>query len=358
MGSVACCNPVDGKGGPLLASVPVTNISNDGRVSEAFVTLVGARGVQSSSWLPGESTCEMYCTMLLGGEEVFRSETLANMMEPLWRQETKITGWTADRHLEVLVYNGKDCIGNTTLDLPTCQQGLNREVSLESSEGSTVAYLRLKVCFNSNRNYPKGPRSEFTATVQRDSTNMKWGMRLDPQDATKLLVENVEESGPVGIWNGTALPDHHVRKSDMIVATGPMSGDAAVMLQEFTSRTQLAMTVRRSVEIVVFLKRTRADMPWGLDFPPNPKGASLVIANLLPGHSLINEYNSRQQDASLQVQTGDRILAVNGVVGTAKLIRSKLLSSVGTIRLAIQRCTPSPASGELACGLAYWRFWD
>jgi len=168
------------------------------------------------------------------------------------------------------------------------------------------------------------------------------------------MVDRVEETGPISISNNELLLEHRLKKNDLLVAVNDVTGETSAMMTEFVEKTEVTLTVRRSVEVFVDLERESVNTSLGMVFPSKPKGTSLLIAEIVPG--LVHDYNLRQKDESLQIQAGDRILAVNGEESsTSEGLMNKLSDITGTFRLTIHKMAPA-SSEELVGGKAYWYY--
>jgi len=340
-GTSCCYSPAGGEA-KLVDSVPI-----HGKV---VVKVLGARGVRPKSWQSsGQNEC--VCVISLGGREVFRTKPAINMLEPVWQQETEIDGVSSHKRLEFSVHDNSGCLGKATM--VSCQ-GLNGEIRLQESQDE--AMLRLKVRHCTEMGYLSGPPTEFKLQVQRDSTDVKWGMRLDTQGSTRLLVDKVELSGPIVTANSKVeQEERRIGRGDVIMSVNDIGSETSLMMKEFIEKTDIVVTVRRSVEVFVCLERTSLDTSLGMAFPPKPKGSSLLVINLIPG--LVQDYNAGEPDKSLQVQVGDRVVAVNGEEGTSEGLVTKLSEITGMFRLTIRRIAPA-APEELVSGKAYWYYGD
>jgi len=305
MGNTAqCCS---GSGDIVDTAAKVDAVPSDGR---AIIRVVGAKDVRPKNWRPS-GTNECWCVVSLAGEEVFRTKAVTNMLDPVWREQHEITGFYSNQQLEFSIHDSDSCLGQTTL--AWCR-GLNGHVYLHDSEAQ--AMLRLKVRHPMDMDFPMGPPIEFKFRAQRGSKDVKWGMRLDTQNANRLLVDRVEATGPISTSNSNVLPEHQIKKNDVIVAVNDATGTTKEMMMEFVDKTDVTMTVRRTVEVSVDLERASVNTSLGMAFPPTPKGTSLIVTKLVSG--LVHDYNNGQRDASMQIQVGDRVLAINGEGGDSE----------------------------------------
>lgn len=340
-GSNSCCSsPSDG-----LAQF-VDSVPSDGK---AVIKVVGAKGVRPTLF-QSSSTNECWCVVSIGGQEKFRTTVVRNMLEPVWQEETQISGFYSNTVLEISIHDNETCLGKAAL--AWCR-GFNGEVDLQDSGDAAV--LRLKVRHPTDIVYPIGPPSEFKFRAQRATTDTKWGMRLDTQNNSRLLVDKVEEIGPIATSNDEVLPEHRVKKHDVIVGVNDTSGESTVMMKEFMNNVDITVTVRRGVELFLVLERASENTSLGVAFLPKPKGNSLVVTKLLPG--LVYDYNTGEKDESMQVQIGDRVLAVNGEESSAEGLITTLSNITGTFTLTVHKIAPA-SSEELAGGKAYWYYGD
>lgn len=341
--SVACCNSSSVSPDAALVEASPT----DGK---AVIRVVGARGLRPRSWEPSDAD-ECWCVVSLEGQEAFRTKNVRNMLEPVWQHEQEVNGFDRSRGVELSIHDASGCLGKTKL--AWCR-GFNGEADLLDCEAG--ATLRVKVKHPTDDDFPVGPPSEFKFRVQRDSTDVKWGMRLDTQNPTGLLVDKVEENGPVSASNKALPSERRIKKHDVIVdVNGTRGNTGGAMMKDFADKTDVTVTVQRSVEMLLVLERASVDTSIGLEFPPKPKGTSLVVVKLLPG--LVSDYNASEKDESLKVNLGDRVMAVNGQEDTAEGLIKKLSDATGTCRLSILKLVPA-SSEELVGGKAFWYYGD
>merc|ERR1712079_642403 len=86
------------------------------------------------------------------------------MLDPVWREQQEICGFSSHQQLEFFVHDNDGCLGTTTL--AWCR-GFNGQLCLRDSEAEAV--LRLKVRHPTDMDYPMGPPTEFKYRAQRAS---------------------------------------------------------------------------------------------------------------------------------------------------------------------------------------------
>lgn len=167
--------------------------------------------------------------------------------------------------------------------------------------------------------------------------DMNIGLNLDALDGSTAYVDNIIP-GAVQGWN-TGRPEKECLKiSDRIVAVNGVQGDTDKLLSELKATTTWNIAVLRPFEmrVVVDCKRFPS---LGLDLKYSPNGNTLLISDL--GDGAIKEWNTGPQD--LKVARFDRIVAINGVRGSAKSLL-EAAASVEVLDLVILHYDSKPNS--------------
>jgi len=190
--------------------------------------------------------------------------------------------------------------------------------------------------------HSRQPQNAFTVTLKRDSADVPWGLRLDLADNRTIHVCGILESSPVLLYNSTAKDDRKLKSGDYIVEANGFSAtadlDGKLLSQVLERELQRATTAVLAVRRPQFFDCTidKGDGPMGLDLNYTGHCTSLIISNVMSG---------AVQRCAPEVVAGDRIVAVNGVVGQANTLLQALKSSKKPV-LTISRPTPV-ADGQL-----------
>lgn len=180
------------------------------------------------------------------------------------------------------------------------------------------------------------PQQAFTVTLRRDSIEIPWGLRLDLADNRTIHVCGILESIPVLHYNSRAKDDRKLKSGDYIVEANGFSAtanlDGRLLSQVLEGELQRASIAVLAVRRPQFFDCTieKGDGPLGLDLNYTGHCTSLIISNILPG---------AVQKSAPEVCAGDRIVAVNGVVGQACTLLEALKASKKPV-LTISRPTP------------------
>lgn len=168
------------------------------------------------------------------------------------------------------------------------------------------------------------PPTDFPVVLRKvhpdDSTNLD----VDISDGITLQVREVME-GPATEWNrkfGAAL-HRDIRVFDRIYEVNGLRGDASVLL-EACRNTTLELLVRRAKQFQLQLEKPRLNYPLGMTvaramFQNRGGSQGSVDALIVEGlckDSLVGDYNKVNWENP--IRKGDRIIAVNGLRGTAE----------------------------------------
>lgn len=346
MGSVCCT----GGGHCKLAEAPsprleVTKVEPESAVEPKLaITIVGARGLRSSKWLPGEwGKPDSYCVVKSGDRTLFTTEVLSNVLEPVWNETTTVDDHPAGEPLQFSVHDSdgvlSDCLGKAALASEQLASGFNGELQLAEAGQGIEAFLRLKVKV-AGMSLPRGPQAQIELTVEKGDSSL-WGLDFDVEDDQTLRVAQVNP-GPFADYNDTVKPELQVIPSDFIKAANGVAGPGEKLLEQFRTGSKLTLLVRREVRATFILAR-EAKAALGVEFLLGAR--SLAITKIFDG--LFKDFNSKAEEEHMKIQVGDRIVAVAGFQGTGASIQRKLMNITGKFQLVLSR--PAPTN--------HWYFW-
>jgi len=306
------------------------------------IMLVSARGLRKSDWLPDDSVTECFCSIRLNGQEIFNTKTAITTLDPMWNIEAEIDHYVLGATLEFSIYdqcpNGgtRHSLGTASLDSEVFNpNGLNGEIEVKKSEGG-IGFLWLQVK-QKGKEYPHGPSSQLSMTIERSSVNVSWGAKVNGQDGVTLVVDALDHGGHIGSLNNLRAPEERLLASDYILSVNCVSGTSLDLAAEFIESTKVDLVVRRGRETTVLINRGDMGKSLGLGLA-TPIGNSLVITGILPG--ILQEYNSKTTFECQKLKAGHRIVAVDGRRGNAVELGKLLAEVKGKFKLTVLHCMP------------------
>lgn len=187
-----------------------------------------------------------------------------------------------------------------------------------------------------------GPGSEevvvFPAVLKRMHIDAPWGFKADFADEKTIYVCEVREgSSPVEVYNWLAPTGRRIRTGDYVVAVNGVN--SASVSADDTEVPLVADALREAmrsltVELQVVrphlftCKVPRHGQNLGLDLNFSHKSNSLVIVKVYEGAVLKHVP---------QVQSGDRILSVDGVEGSPEVLLKQIRASSDEVTLRLSR---------------------
>mmetsp|Transcript_28470 Transcript_28470/g.88560 ORF Transcript_28470/g.88560 Transcript_28470/m.88560 type:complete len:362 (+) Transcript_28470:83-1168(+) len=318
-----------------------------------LISVVGARGLRESDWMPGSGKPDCYCEVKTGNLLLHTTRVIDNACEPLWAEECKVSDLADGSPLEFHVHDkdavGSDFLGSATLSAKEyMREGFNGEIKLDKS-GASQAYIRLKVKL-AGKDLPTGPTPEITVSAEKPSKETSFGLDLDTQDGVTLHVLEVK-GGPFQDYNSNAPADLQVKPGDVIVNVNGSTGSTEKMLTEFRNELKVECVIKRSVMTSIVFDRGDASTPLGLEFPEKLLGELLVVRSIRGGAA--EAYNATAKDVD-KLYPGDRIVSAGSVTGKAGSLKDKLDSQDGKIQLQILRAASQSHFG--GGGLLHWFF--
>lgn len=161
---------------------------------------------------------------------------------------------------------------------------------------------------------------EVSVTIAKDGKT-SFGLGLDPL-GTSGRVLSIEKDGLVWKLNQTAALEAQVKVGDFLVEVNGKRGEAKAMCEEILKATNVQMKVKPALSFTASIdKKTHGKLGVGLDFLQ--EGNSLLVTEVRPGP--IQDWNTENPDR--QVKANDKIVAVNGITGTSKMLMDAVKSS-------------------------------
>lgn len=169
----------------------------------------------------------------------------------------------------------------------------------------------------------------FAATLRRAAPATPVGLNVDLSCGRVLHVANMKEGGPnpVAAYNAGVGEDRKVRAGDYIKAVNGVRQSAGAMAEALKANTVLVLEVQRPDVFIRKVTRRRHER-MGLDLNYSERGSSLVITEVGSG---------ALKRCAPDIQPGDRVVAVNGLTGTA-LNLLETIQRLDTMDLSISRC--------------------
>jgi len=309
------------------------------------VSILGARGIRDSDWLPGSGKPDCYCVAMQGGKEIYRTKTIDNSLMPRWAEDFDVFEYNDGAELEFKVWDsdvgGADCLGKVVLtNEQFAVHGLNGEFEMEEAGTNIRAYLSLKIK-KQGQDYPLGSATEFEVTVERGE-DTSYGLRIDEQGKLDLQVYGIEE-GAVQKYNESAKPDMQVKKSDFIMSVNGIKDNCEEIMNQF-NQPKIILKLRRAVEFAVILEKGEITTKLGIVVPKPMKNDVIAILKIEDG--LLKDYNNKCTNESDRILVLDRIVSVKGWRGSAGELKAKLDMMKGKFQVGLQR--PHPGHHNLA----------
>jgi len=190
---------------------------------------------------------------------------------------------------------------------------VERVVRLALSKGNDQAEADVKefqVKLQRTNSSTDGSRDDIPAANVLSSPGKTLGALLDASTGATIFVSEVYDSDcPVSAYNRTAPPELQIKVGDFIVEVNGHRGNMTIMMQEMHLNRNLTVLVTRAMEYDINVHK-QDTLGCSITYDANA-GISLGIACVLEGP--IKVWND--ENPSMRVLEGDRIIAVNGVKG-------------------------------------------
>jgi len=354
MGNVCASNTANDKT-EVVDSVPAVEDAPKENQQEVVVTIVGARGLRDSDWLPGAGKPDCYVEVRSADKLLHTTEVINNTCEPVWAEEKPLTELEAGASLEFTVWD-KDTIGSDLLGKAVLNPedyagvGFNGELQLKDAK-VPQAYLRVKVKMP-GMDLPPGPAAEYTVTVEKQGKE-SWGLKMDKQDPKKLNIIEFKD-GPFSKFNENAKPAEQVKVNDFLVSVNSAK-DSAAMLAEFGTASKVECKFKRGMPISVVFDRGDASTPLGLETPEKPGSmVSIVVTGVAAGGALA-KYNEAAKEGE-RISAGDRILAVGATRGKAVEVKKAIEGAKGQVLLTLLKPAVSRSDDGDEYTFGHWLF--
>jgi len=345
MGS-ACCSHDDANSSQIDSeaikqlevsdeAAPADPIEPEAAKPMMTITIIGARGIRNSDWLPGSGKPDCYCVAKKAGKILHKTETITDSLAPQWSEEFDVFDYNGEE-FEFNVWDsdviGEEFLGKVVLKPEQfMENGLNGDYEMEEAGTNIRAYLGLKIKLPSKL-YPSRQGGELEVTIEKGETNA-YGIELDDQDKVNLYVCKVNE-GAIQKHNDSVKATMKVMQSDFITSVNGVKGDAEEMLKQF-KEAKVTIKLRRAVDLVAILEKEHATSKLGVIVPKPCRVDALVILNIEDG--ILKAYNDKCTKESDKIIPRDRIVSVKGEVGLADQLKSKLMGMTGKFQVGIQR---------------------
>jgi len=350
MGNALCCASTPGADTTVL-EMPVpargVQIEQGQKDPELVITVVGARGVRSSEWLPGTGKPDCYCEVRGGAEKLYTTKAIGDVLEPVWLETFEVAEIADDSALEFSVYdklNDRDPVGSSFLGVARLEAkdyaraGFNGELKLADA-GVEEAYIRVKVKV-AHEELPMGLPAEFTITVERASKEESFGIRFDTRDQITCQVLEVTPGLLFSNYNESAPPEEQVKVHDFITSVNGISGSNPKMIEQFRASLKVECTVQRSVCTSVIYDRGDASEALGLEFCKYPTADVLVITG-------VDGKRNRSAGEHERLCPGDRIVSLRSLQCRPAELEDQLRAQSGKVQLVVMRPAAAHAEGGL-----------
>lgn len=180
---------------------------------------------------------------------------------------------------------------------------------------------------------PRPAEQVFIATLSRESRDAPWGLLLDYTDNRTAHVSGILGGRPVLEYNASADDGAQLKPGDYIVEVNGISAvsdlEGKLLSQQLERELERCSNLALAVRRPQFFECTidKGDEPLGLDLDYTGQCTSLIIGGV-PDSSFLR--------CAPEVRAGDRIVAVNGVVGQAGALLRALEGSSSPV-LTISR---------------------
>eukprot|EP00421_Protoceratium_reticulatum_P000946 CAMPEP_0168371654 /NCGR_PEP_ID=MMETSP0228-20121227/7883_1 /TAXON_ID=133427 /ORGANISM="Protoceratium reticulatum, Strain CCCM 535 (=CCMP 1889)" /LENGTH=426 /DNA_ID=CAMNT_0008384549 /DNA_START=127 /DNA_END=1404 /DNA_ORIENTATION=+ len=312
----------------------------DGLTFSVTVAIMGATGLRSPVWAPVAGRPECCCVLGLGGEEVFKTRTVRDCLDPTWREEVELPDYMDGKPLEFSIFDvdmgrsfflGRVSVASSTF---LSDSGFHGDLKIEEAgEGADQAFLKLKIKV-AGKDYPPAPPAEFRMSIDLLSWQ-SYGLKMDFHSFTNTLTVIEVRDGPFLAYNGGAMVAEQIRKLDFIMNVNGATS-CLDMLEEFKTQSKVELLVRRPQEYLALIDCS-VGRRHGLGFPKKCAGEFLVITRV--GAGTVSDWNDSQPEEK-QVKPGDRIVSVGGESMKASEIKAMIEHGGGLFQcLLIRPCS-------------------
>lgn len=321
--------------GPLACDLSYKNIE---RVFEAessevcMIMVVGARGLPYVERSKGVDRF-LYCTVKASSWSkgiVYSTTWVKNVLDPIWKEECVFNKLLKDDSIEFCIYDAEEhesqLLGTAVLDCFEFKpNGFNG--ALVVREGfCRLAALDVKVKIGAGT-YPDECSLEFPVSIENPKKK-RLGLNCDTRDGNTLYILGVK-SGVIHSFNQTVRRAARLLPGQFIMNVNKVGGNSQELLKTMKSAPRLELVVSPPMEIRALINANSADS-LGFEFTKRLFGKDILVTKVIEGpetHAspvqVWNEANPGQQ-----IREGDRIIAVNGLRGSAADLIKRIRASV------------------------------
>jgi len=326
-----------------------------------------ARGLRNADWLPGTGKSDPYCIVKYKAQEIYRTKIISDNLDPVWNEDFSKDDFISGEPLEFEVWDddgpaGDDNLGHAVVDYEVFKgSGFSGEIQLQGAGNGISAYVHLRIKVGSEPHLIPGHKHEFDIELEKDQDDKGFlGLKLDTQDGKTACVTEIEMKGACQKHNDNVdehREGHHIRKGDFIVSANEAKDDSNLILEELKKKDEkVKIHIKRAMEIKVDVlkKDDTKHVPLGLHFR-DPVGYSLIITKV-DEESAVDKWNKgqgkvkkkykvghgTQEDPSLQIQPGDRIIAVAGLAAKASDLHRRINLQHEHLSFTVVRPVPDP----------------
>jgi len=153
---------------------------------------------------------------------------------------------------------------------------------------------------------------QLSFTLERKAED-SIGLNLDAVDEMAPFVDDVL-AGSIMDWNRGRAPEQQLNIYDRIVEVNDVRGNTNSILAAMKGSATWKLVIQRPMKMQVTVHAEKA-ISLGLDLKYSPNGRSLLIDEVLSDGG-IKRWN--EENPKMQVKALDRVIQINGKVGTAK----------------------------------------
>mmetsp|Transcript_70949 Transcript_70949/g.224115 ORF Transcript_70949/g.224115 Transcript_70949/m.224115 type:complete len:375 (-) Transcript_70949:91-1215(-) len=307
---------------------------------EFSISIVGARGLRPSDWLPRVSEPACYCEVKANGEVLFttaKSENENGGCEPVWAAAFDVL-LARVGSLEFAVYGedpfGSDFLGKARLETQDYgTDGFNGELKLEDGKADE-ACIRVKVKL-AGKGLPPGPAAGFRARIERPSADTPWAIGFDTRDEVQLRVMGIVE-GAVSEYNSGAKPQRQVNVGDHLLEVNGVTGSADSMLAEFATKCSVDCVISRSATCTFLVDFGEASTPKGIDLITSAGGFDFWVIR-----SIADDGKGKGQ-----LQPGDRVIALGPATNLAADLPQQVREASGKVLVTVSRSVAGNSKGS------------
>lgn len=291
------------------------------------IFLFGALGIQRQSDVVSKGC---YCSCSIGRLK-FYSPVAQGDDHALWNYEVELRGTVVGDPFEFAIWDKPEGCPDHLLgraSLPPDEFGTNGWNGALHMQGEGLgpdAYLRFQIKLE-GQEYPLLHVPEVIVSIERHPEGRSLlGLELDMIGAHSAHIVFVGEEGLVAQHNEAAAHADQVYAGDYLVSVNESQFGVSPtedLLRILQRDQKLELVLRRPEEFPVFLTRWQ-NGTLGMHLNYSPNGVSLLICEV--GDGPVNDWNFLHPDRQIRAQ--DRIVAVEGVRGTAQQLYEKLRAS-------------------------------